>query len=192
MLSFFKHSRVFREPSHLPQILAFYRHRLPTCWIIPLRASVVFQRPKEISNGRTHGSRTPKKTQRYLLALCSNLLGSVGIRSHSNFGWTPGNESIFPENQPGTFWDEEILGVIRDRFLVKPIFREKAGNLKKSLSVTYDIWMWSLILRHFAMKSIMVQDLNENSLATRILDSSSDPQPLKSLSHQFFSTKKPY
>ena len=42
------------------------------------------------------------------------------------------------------------------------------------------------------MKSIMVQDLNENSLATRILDSSSDPQPLKSLSHQFFSTKKPY
>ena len=119
---------------------------------------MVFQRPKEISNGRTHGSRTPKKTQRYLLALCSNLLGSVGIRSHSNFGWTPGNESIFPENQPGTFWDEEILGVIRDRFLVKPIFREKFRKLNIFLQEkkynenkylerfnNYKIWIFFLI-----------------------------------------------
>ena len=44
---------------------------------------------QEISNGRTHVSRTPKKPD-YLKALSRNLLGpgSVGIRSHSVFDGT--------------------------------------------------------------------------------------------------------
>ena len=41
---------------------------------------------QEISNGRTHGPRTPKKPE-YLLALASYWTGSVGIRSHSIFWW---------------------------------------------------------------------------------------------------------
>ena len=99
----------------------------------------------------------------------------------------PGNESIFPKNQPGTFWDGEILvpfGVIRDRLLEKPIFGEKAGR---------ESWRnHSRILRHFAMKSIMLQELNENSLATGILDSSLwSPATQITESPMFVNEKKP-
>ena len=46
--------------------------------------TVKCQKKQEISNGRTHGPRTPKKPE-YLLALASYWTGSVGIRSHSIF-----------------------------------------------------------------------------------------------------------
>ena len=106
------------------------------------------------------------------------------------------NEIHIPEYQTGHFFEMKenpfcCLGVIRDRFLGETNFcRKKAGRETWTNHYESIIWMWSRILRHFAMKSIMVQELNENSLATRILDSSSHPQPLKSLSHQCFSTNK--
>ena len=129
--------------------------------------------PKEISNGRTHGSRTPKKT--WVSFGSSNLLGSVGIRSHSSFGGLQGTSPYFLKTSRALF------------------------EMKKSSSrlVWYVIVSWwnsflekKLVGKVEEIKSIMLQELNENSLATRILDSSSDPQPLKSLSHQwFFNTK---
>lgn len=143
MLSFFKHSRVFRNH---PIFLQF-GVSLP---------------PSHLLDHSTAG-----------LSWNNDFLVRIlwGISFQTWLLWVyvalPGNESIFPKNQPGTFWDGEILvpfGVIRDRLLEKLIFGEKAGR---------ESWRnHSRILRHFAMKSIMLQELNENSLATRILDSS--------------------
>lgn len=72
----------------------------------------------------------PQWKQR-LFGSIATYLAPLGFGPIYFFGWTPGNESIFPENQPGTFWDEEILftfDVIRDPFLVKLIFGEKTGR----------------------------------------------------------------
>lgn len=156
---------------------------LPGCLgTIPSSSSLAFHSPSHLLDHSTAG-----------LSWNNDFLVQIlwGISFQTWLLWVyvalPGNESIFPKNQPGTFWDGEILvpfGVIRDRLLEKPIFGEKAGR---------ESWRnHSRILRHFAMKSIMLQELNENSLATRILDSSLwSPATQITESPMFVNEKKP-